>query len=415
MSGGRLIFLNRFFWPDQSATAQLLTDLATRLASEGEAEVLVVTSRLDYADSRRSYAAREEKEGVRIRRLWSTRFGRGRLPGRVLDYLTIYASFFLFLLREARPEDRVVLKTDPPLLTVPGMLARALRPFRMVAWCQDLFPEVAMAGMRLPGWGQAALRCLAKVRDGSLRRAEAVVVLGEDMQRYLERRGLPRERLHIIPNWSIQREEGGGPEPLELRRRWGIGEEPFVVGYSGNLGRAHDHRTVLAAAREFSEEAGRVVFLCVGGGHGYERLQREAAEEGLSGLFHFQAYVDRAELHASLRVPEVHWFSLRPALTPYLYPSKFAGILQAGRPVIFVGKASSAIAAMTEAEGIGSAVEEGDGSGFAASVRALLADPAGRREAGRRAYALWERDFRRRDRLQDWSALLKGGEGPCSA
>ena len=412
MSRGRLIFLNRFFWPDQSATAQLLTDLATRLASEGEAEVLVVTSRLDYADGGRSYAAREEKEGVRVRRLWSTRFGRGRLAGRALDYLTIYASFFFFLLREARPEDRVVLKTDPPLLTVPGMVARAIRPFRMVAWCQDLFPEVALAGMRLPGWVRAALRLLTRLRDRSLRTAEVVVVLGEDMRRYLEERGLPCERIRVIPNWAIQREDDGGPAPPELRGRWGIGEEAVVIGYSGNLGRAHDHGTVLAAAREFTEEAGKVVFLCVGGGHGYERLQKEAEEAGLSGLFIFRPYVDRAELHASLRVPDLHWFSLRPSLTPFLYPSKFAGILQAGRPVLFIGDPESAIAAMIEAEGIGSAVEEGDGAGFAARVRALLADSAGRKEAGRRAHAVWQRDFRRRDRLRDWSELLLGGKEP---
>lgn len=406
MKSGRLIFLNRFFWPDQSATAQLLTDLAMKLAQEGDREVLVVTSRLDYAEAGRSYAAREEKEGVRVRRLWSTRFGRGRLAGRVLDYLTIYLSFFFFLLREARPEDRVVLKTDPPLLTVPAMVARVVRPFRMVAWCQDLFPEVALAGMELPGFLRPPLRWLAKLRDRSLRRAEAVVVLGEDMRRYLEERELPGEQIHVIPNWSIQREEEGGKDPSELRRRWGIEDEAFVVGYSGNLGRAHDHATVLAAARELAAEGAGVVFLCLGGGHGYERLREEVQAEGLGAVFIFQPYVDRSDLHASLRVPDLHWFSLRPELTPFLYPSKFAGILQAGRPALFVGKGDSAIAAMIEREGIGSTVEEGDGAAFAARVRAWRRDPGALAEAGRRAREIWLRDFRRDDRLRDWSEML---------
>jgi hypothetical protein len=44
-----LLFLNRFYAPDVSATAQLLTDLAEELARRGE-EVTVITSRLRYDD-----------------------------------------------------------------------------------------------------------------------------------------------------------------------------------------------------------------------------------------------------------------------------------------------------------------------------------------------------------------------------
>jgi colanic acid biosynthesis glycosyl transferase WcaI len=46
---GRLLFLNRFYAPDVSATAQLLTDLAEELVGRGEA-VTVITSRLLYDD-----------------------------------------------------------------------------------------------------------------------------------------------------------------------------------------------------------------------------------------------------------------------------------------------------------------------------------------------------------------------------
>ena len=41
----RLFALNRFYWPDESATAQLLTDLCEHLARQGRA-VTVITSRM---------------------------------------------------------------------------------------------------------------------------------------------------------------------------------------------------------------------------------------------------------------------------------------------------------------------------------------------------------------------------------
>lgn len=40
----KIVFLNRYFYPDHSATSQLLSDLAFHLVSQGR-EVHVITSR----------------------------------------------------------------------------------------------------------------------------------------------------------------------------------------------------------------------------------------------------------------------------------------------------------------------------------------------------------------------------------
>ena len=41
----RLIFVNRFYWPYESATAQLLTDLAEHLAEQGFAAKIITGNR----------------------------------------------------------------------------------------------------------------------------------------------------------------------------------------------------------------------------------------------------------------------------------------------------------------------------------------------------------------------------------
>ena len=43
-----LLFLNQFFWPDEAAASQLLTDLARHLAGAGHA-VTVICGRDGYA------------------------------------------------------------------------------------------------------------------------------------------------------------------------------------------------------------------------------------------------------------------------------------------------------------------------------------------------------------------------------
>ena len=177
----RVVFVNRYFHPDHSATSQMASDLAFHLASRGW-EVVAITSRQRYDDPRARLPKRETANGVRIVRVWSTRFGRAGLVGRAIDYLTFYSSAFFAMRRER--DAIVVAMTDPPLLSVVAALASR----RVVNWVQDLFPEVAEAlGIRA-----AAAR---RLRDWSLRRAQANVVLGDLMAARVP-------KAVVIHNWA---------------------------------------------------------------------------------------------------------------------------------------------------------------------------------------------------------------------
>ena len=63
----RVLFINRYFFPDHSATSQLLGDLSFSLAED--LEVLVITSRLRYGEARRSLSPDEQVDRVTVRRV----------------------------------------------------------------------------------------------------------------------------------------------------------------------------------------------------------------------------------------------------------------------------------------------------------------------------------------------------------
>src|SRR5437868_4857094 len=111
----RLVFLNRFFFPDHSATSRLLSDLAFHLAASG-LEIHVITSRQLYGSPRECLPARETVNGVRIYRVPTTRFGRGTLFGRAIDYLTYYRSTWQCALSIGQSGDVLIAMTDPPLI-----------------------------------------------------------------------------------------------------------------------------------------------------------------------------------------------------------------------------------------------------------------------------------------------------------
>ena len=101
----------------------MLSDLAFALAGSGH-EVQVITSRLTY-EGDRILSAAERIQNVTISRVPTTAFGRGKLLGRALDYFTFYLSAGLRLALDAQPCDVVVVKTDPPMLSVvAGPIAR---------------------------------------------------------------------------------------------------------------------------------------------------------------------------------------------------------------------------------------------------------------------------------------------------
>ena len=170
----KLIFVNRYFHPDISATSQMLSGLAFHLAAQG-GEVHVVTRRQRYDDPSAQLPASVLVDGVRIHRVWTSRFGRPSLPGRAMDYVSFYLAASIKLATLAKRGDIVIAKTDPPLLSVPAALVSRLRGARLVNWLQDLFTEVAeRMGMRV-GWAAGAIRA---VRNASLRSAAVNVVLG---------------------------------------------------------------------------------------------------------------------------------------------------------------------------------------------------------------------------------------------
>jgi glycosyltransferase involved in cell wall biosynthesis len=399
----RLIFVNRFFYPDHSATSQILSDLAFALSGNGH-DVHVVTSRQIYDQAAASLPAEDNVGGVRIHRVQTTRYGRVGLSGRAVDYVSFYASVIPRLRALTGAGDIVVAKTDPPLISVIAAAIAKHRAAHLVNWLQDLYPEVAMA-LKVPLIGRAG-RALMPPRNWSLRAAKMNVVLGTAMAARLAAFGVPRDRITVIPNWID--DDAITPVPREhngLRREWKL-EDKFVVGYSGNLGRAHEFDTLLGAAERLRADP-RFAFVVIGGGRQFDRLAGAIAERGLSGSFRVLPYRDRQQLRYSLGVPDVHWISMHPPLEGLLFPSKFYGIAAAGRPMIALTGGRGEIAGLVRRHDCGFVVEPGDVDGFAKAVLMLAGDAALCARMGARARTMLDENFSRRHAIAAWEALLE--------
>jgi glycosyltransferase involved in cell wall biosynthesis len=401
----RIIFLNRFFYPDHSATSQILGDLAFYLADIGR-DVHVVTSRQIYDAPATRLEPEETIRGVRVHRVSTTRYGRSGLVGRSMDYLSFYWSVSRYLSGLVKSNDFIVVKTDPPLLSILVAGVARRRSAHLVNWLQDLYPEVAIE-LKVPLLSGPLGRVIIALRNRSLRSAATNVVLGTSMRARVLACGVPDDLIHIIPNWTDDEvitpvDHAENP----FRSLWRL-DGKIVIGYSGNLGRVHEYETLIESAEQLRGDP-RIVFVLIGGGKQFEQLAAQVQERKLEQAFRFLPYQDREVLRYSLGVPDVHWISTRPELEGLILPSKLYGIAAAGRPLIAITPGDGEIAMLVREHACGLVVKPGDAAGLTQAILRLANEPSTCVDMGRRARAMLEAAFTRKQAFARWEKLLGG-------
>lgn len=389
----RLLFINQYFPPDASATAQLLGELSADLARYHDVWVLA---------GKPSYNARPEDRavpGVRVVRSWSTAFGRSSMAGRTLNYVSFLASSLARSMALPRP-DAVVALTDPPAIGFVGVLAARRYRAPLVYVCQDIFPDVGVALGRIRS--DTLVRIWRTLNALIRREAVRIVAIGRDMVQKLEREGVPKEKVVLIRNWG----DGEIPDDQVVARlRADLGwEGRFVVMHAGNLGLAQNPAAIVRAAAHPRME-GDVLIVFVGDGAARLDMQRLADRLGLRNV-RFLPYRPKAEAQHLMAAADMHVVSLAPGLFGCVAPSKVYGIMAAGRPFVAAVDQGSEAALLLREHRCGLRVDPDDADALA---EAILAIRGGDPEAlGRRARAAFESGYRRETTTEAYRRLLEG-------
>ncbi|MEO0586926.1 MAG: glycosyltransferase family 4 protein [Planctomycetota bacterium] len=406
----RVLLLNQAFYPDVAATAQHAHDLAVDLVERGH-EVTVVASRAIYGSKGADLPRREVVDGIQVRRVGGSLFGKGGTLARLVDFLLFYVLATWAVVRLPK-QDVVVPFTTPPLIVVGAVVAGWVKGHRTVYWVMDLYPEVAEAhGMMKPGGVMAGV--LRGVSRWACKRCAAVVALGRCMKRRLIEHGVDEDKIEIIRVWADKRELSPmAAEANGLRREWGL-DRQFVVMYSGNFGLAHEADTIIAAIDALYEEEG-LAFVFVGSGKALAKLREHVAEREMERV-RIEGYQPRERLSESLNVGDVHLIAQTDEMTGLIVPSKLFGVLAVGRPAVFVGPAESEVGRVIEEAGAGRVVQCGDTDGLVAALRELKADAANAAAMGAKGRAAFEAQYDRRIATGQWADVLERVAGAGKA
>jgi colanic acid biosynthesis glycosyl transferase WcaI len=301
----RILILNQYAPPDTAPTAKLVGELAATLAQDGH-EVTIVGSNQSY------------------RRI------RSRKENRLIRELRALTQLFLESLRCGRP-DIVLSTSSPPGLLVIATFISILKRAKSVHWAMDLYPELAFAlGRRWPGFARTLL---FRATGVCYRYATKVVTLDEDMRQCISSKyGVQAE---IIRPWLLHR---NFPTKLDYPPKRG-----FTWLYSGNLGRAHEWKTLIGAQALLEKRNLPIRLLFQGGGPEWPAAQQLVKSLGLK-LVDWLPYAQDERIIESLLAAHVMVATQKPVAQGLLWPCKLGLIMALPRPSVFIGAKNGAIA-----------------------------------------------------------------------
>ena len=221
----KLWILTELFYPDEGATAFIMTNIARKMAEKYDVHVVCGP-----VTSIRSKAVDVDMSFV-IHRTKLFNMNKDKLSHRTLRFIFISLIMTLKLYRKSNKDDKVLIVTNPAPLVPLVALVKRIRKFELTILVHDLFPENVISAGILKDNHSLLYRYLLKIFDRSYARADKIIVLGRDMEEIVTKkiqRYDSRAKIRIITNWAD--EVGIASE--------GVSDTKQVeIQYAGNIGR----------------------------------------------------------------------------------------------------------------------------------------------------------------------------------
>jgi len=284
-------------------------------------------------------------------------------------------------------------------------LVYEVRSFFETTWSGD--PERAELGEHYRRRFETENRCMQA--------ADVVITIAEAMRQDIASRGVPLERIHLMPNGVDPDAFQPAERDPELVRRYGL-EGRMVFGYVSNLDHPREGQELLIeATARLLQRGRRVACLIVGDGRRREELEAIARHSGARSAVHFTGSVPHAEVRAHYALLDAFVVPRRnDRAARFVTPLKPFEAMAMAKPLVV-----SELPALVEVAAPGErglAFRVDDPASLADELERLMDNPElGRRlgDAGR-AWVLAERTWSRNgDRYRDvYAELLERWDAP---
>lgn len=336
----RLKLISEFFYPYQTSTQKILTELAEDLVEQG-LDVSVLTTKNAYREEKQTLKKYEVYKGIKIKRIAASSFSRDSFIGRILNYLT-FTTGILFNLLFKNDYDKILFVSNPPLVPFIGYLVNKLRRKTYVYLVHDVYPDVAIKlGVIKP---QSLIAKIMNFMNNKIyQNAEKIIVLGEDMKKVIVKKGISPDKIVIITNWADSTKNYPVNVSDEFYKKYQLNNK-FNVFYTGNISKVHAIDSVLELARRLKDHSD-IQFMIVGDGNRKQYIEEAKRNENLDNVS-LVNYVFGEEYNNLLNCANMFITTLQDGIEGLGVPSKTYTYMSVHKPLLAVMSETSEIGKM---------------------------------------------------------------------
>jgi glycosyltransferase involved in cell wall biosynthesis len=225
--------------------------------------------------------------------------------------------------------------------------------------------------------------------------ADAIVVYGDHVKKYLVSEGVPAERIfiayHAVDNEAYN-QIIGEDEKKELREQLNIPDDKKVILYLGRL-EASKGVSYLVDAFESLADHEDAVLLLAGTGSEKEVLEEKVREKGIQDKVRFTGYIPTDQ---AVRYYSIAWVYVLPSITTTMGKEPWGLVVNEafnqGIPVIATDAVGAAAGGLVQHDCNGKIVPEGNVQALSQALCEILDDPILRHQLSKNALseiALW--------------------------
>jgi colanic acid biosynthesis glycosyl transferase WcaI len=203
-----------------------------------------------------------------------------------------------------------------------------------------------------------------------LRSFNCVSTISPSMLEGLVAKGVDREKIREVRNWTDTTQIAPGDRHTRLRQELQLDDTHFVGLYSGTMSNKQGLELIIEAAKQLDQSDSNIRFVLCGDGPHRATLQNLAT--GLTNVQFLGLQADErfAEL---LKTADFHLIPQKAEAADLVLPSKLGGIFATGQPLVVMANPDTGLAA--EVAGAGLVIPPGDVPALSAAIRTLAKNP----------------------------------------
>jgi len=325
-----LVIINRSFWPVYPVIGEALLRLAENISHLKKVAIVIQDH-----DNIRNHL-KKNKRGLGIKFFSGKAFSNSSssLIIRILDAI-FFTFWIIYCILITRPKN-IYISTDPPVI-VPFIVAvlSKIMNIKYTYHLQDIHPEATNTIKKL---NLNLLKFLKKIDNFSIRNANSLITLNEEMKEVIINRSNTKNKISIIQNPSIILNS-----IKDIKKKRGF-------SFTGNLGRPQLVNMLIEAINEYEKKGGVLKFVFAGGGIFSKEILKLSK---INSLVTYHGIVSAIE--ADKIVSEYEWalLPIEDEITRYAFPSKISTYVCSGAKILSICSDNTSVAKWIKSKKVG--------------------------------------------------------------